>query len=92
MEKMYKAEFYSKKIKEVDVVNKTATMVEFRDVDGFLLKERKNTSHHCYTGTREEARDAILRRLRDEVRKAESALTFLQQELDAFLFANLKNE
>jgi hypothetical protein len=89
MEKMYKAEFYLKKIKEVDAVSKTDVFVEYLDDDNRLRRERKKTKHYCFTGTHKEAIDAILQVLRENVSKAESTLAIYQDELDAFLAANV---
>jgi hypothetical protein len=89
MEKMYKVGFYSKKIKEVSVVRKTFTMVEYLDDDNLLQKERKKTNHYCFAETREEAIKAMLKVLETNVRNAESRLAFYQNELDAFLAANV---
>lgn len=89
MEKIYKVGFYSKKIKEVSVVRKTFTMVEYLDDDNILQKERKKTNHYCFAETREEAIKAMLNVLKENVRKAEARLLFYQNELDDFLAANV---
>lgn len=87
MEKMYKALLFTREIIEVQVVKKTDTMVEYVQ-DGIVRKERKKTLRHCFTGTPEEAKQAIAQKLLERIREAESALNYYQKNLDDFLFKN----